>query len=267
MFLEVIRTTAAAAAGIFACVSPEHSYSAWHRIKSNMSNKTTTTSASDLNEIERNLRPLHWHVATDNMLRRHPRWEGPLKADSASISVLALRWLLLHAAMMKAEEARGSRYQLVLRMRPDALLPCILPQDPAILLAGYSAVADKDVVLLMRREASNIALTAYTRASGHSACALKCELCVPALLLQHGLSVGNLRTGVAIVRPEAVCQAFKSRPATVDSSLSCGREYLAMRKPPCSQSPSGPWNLTQKVLFWRARRRGGANHIERQKMG
>ena len=258
VYHEVHRTVATAAAAVFVHVSTEHTYSAWHRRKHDwveiFSNETRSAETADLNAIVRCFKPLHWEVATDDTIRRHPRWSGMLKDDSASISTLAFRWLMLYDALCAAENVRGRRYAVVMRTRPDALLPCVLPEDTTMLLGGYSAVVDKDSVLLMQRNAAEVALTVYNQASTHPACALKAELCVPALLLEHGLTVGVTGAAGAIVRPEALCRYFSTSSFALDIGARCGREYLTSRKPVCTQLPAGPWNLTKRTLYWRARR-------------
>jgi len=258
VYQEVHRTVTTSAAAVFVHVSTEHTYSAWHQRKHDwvdfFSNETHSAETADLNAIVRCFRPLHWEVATDDTIRRDPRWAGMLRDDSASLSTLAFRWLLLYEAMCAAENVRQRRFTVVMRTRPDAVLPCILPEDTRTLLGGYSAVVDKDSVILMQRNAAPVALTAYYHASTHPACALKAELCVPALLLKRGLTVGVIGAAGAIVRPEALCRYFSASSFALDMGARCGREHLTMRKPVCTQPPAGPWNLTKRTLYWRARR-------------
>ena len=97
-----------------------------------------------------------------------------------------MRWSLLYNAMVDKEKSSAAQFEFVLRlrpdMRPDSLLHCVL--TPISLdLAGYDAVQDNDFALLLRRDAANVALTAYEQANRMAHCQLKVELCVSAILM------------------------------------------------------------------------------------
>ena len=252
--LEVYRTAVSAtSAAVFAHLSPEHSYAPWHHRGISPEPRLNQSTIRLLIRTVRMLfHPIFLSVEADRALASHSRWVGDLKEDSAGGSALAFRWLLLYDAMSSAEAKRGRIFLYVLRLRPDALLLCQLA-NPLVMLGNYSAVVDKDVALLARREAASVGLAAYHLASETKACELKRELCVPAVLLRHGFSVGVMRPGAVIVRPKSLCQALQSGSFTLDSSVSCGRQQLALLRPFCRESPR-LWNLTRGTLYWRSRR-------------
>jgi hypothetical protein len=207
-------------------------------------------------------RPIYLRVEADAAVTQHPHWSGRLDGDSAGSSTLVFRWLLLYEAMAAVEASRGSAFKFVLRLRPDALLACKLPANPLAVLGSLSAVVDKDVALLARRAAAHIAFSVYRLASEIDACALKRELCAPAVLLRHGFSVGTWLPGAIVVRPRQVCEMLQSSSFKLDSTISCGRQYLEMRLRVCQHAP-GPYNLTKRMLHWRSQRNRKRAHPTR----
>mmetsp|Transcript_2475 Transcript_2475/g.5398 ORF Transcript_2475/g.5398 Transcript_2475/m.5398 type:complete len:227 (-) Transcript_2475:261-941(-) len=201
-------------------------------------------------------RPTFLRVETDTATTNHTRWTGRLRGDSAASSVLAFRWLLLLEAMVAFEAIRAQPFSFVLRLRPDALLSCKLPSSPLVMLGSYSAVIDKDVALLARREAATMGLSVYRIAATSELCAFKRELCVGAVLMHNGISVGAMKPGAVIVRPQALCPVFQSKAFALDSTVSCGREYLSRRSRYFCREPPQLWNLSRRVQYWRARGRG-----------
>ncbi|KAL1507298.1 hypothetical protein AB1Y20_008144 [Prymnesium parvum] len=256
----VHRTVVLSAASLFVHLSPEHNYS-WHfhAFPLDPSAIPRPTAPHEVQAVLHRLLPLWWRVVTDDGLRADPQWRGPLPKDAARLSALAFRWLLLHDALVRAEAGRAAGFTYVLRLRPDVLLPCALPKAPRGMLGGFDAVADKDYLLLMRRGAAAVALTTYQRAAANPTCAFKAELCVPALMLQHGLSVGEVHTGVAIVRPSAVCHAFSVN----GSSARCGHSLVDSQRRLCEHQPAGPWNLTRRMIYWSARKNHSVGWLAR----
>jgi hypothetical protein len=192
----------------------------------------------------------------------------------------------LSKAMVAFEAVRAQPFSFVLRLRPDALLSCKLPSSPLVMLGSYSAVIDKDVALLVRRrpsltpqprpgcpktihdtlpiaflfqarrEAATMGLSVYRIAATSELCAFKRELCVGAVLMHNGISVGAMKPGAVIVRPQALCPVFQSKAFALDSTVSCGREYLSRRSRYFCREPPQLWNLSRRVQYWRARGRG-----------
>jgi len=162
----------------------------------------------------------------------------------------------LSKAMVAFEAIRAQPFSFVLRLRPDALLSCKLPSSPLVMLGSYSAVIDKDVALLARREAATMGLSVYRIAATSELCAFKRELCVGAVLMHNGISVGAMKPGAVIVRPQALCPVFQSKAFALDSTVSCGREYLSRRSRYFCREPPQLWNLSRRVQYWRARGRG-----------
>ena len=262
-----LNTVRSAHAAVFAHLSLEHEPAKWHsKFQSGSTSPVrahanASAVAAWRNAFRTAFRPLYMRLASDEEVIRqgHPRWAGSLSGQPGAQSVLFFRWLLLHDELVRVERGRGSRFAFVLRLRPDAILLCKLPPDPVSVLGGYDAAQTGDAVVLMTRDAADVALAAYLHAADAWPCQLKVELCVPSLLIERRFSVGALDPGAVVVRPEAMCanDAYQKRMAE-QQWLSCGRSHLGTPKPACGAAPR-PWNLTARTQHW-TRRRGAANH-------
>ena len=247
---------------VFAHLSLEHSYAPWHSLQPDTSgNASNVQYISSM--IRRTFRPAYLRIMPDSQVVKDPRWVGRAQGQAGEQSVLFFRWILLLEAMSSVETERGSRFGFVLRQRPDSVLLCEPAASPARWMDGFHAVQDGDQVVLMTRDAASVALSAYLHASQSAPCRLKVELCVAALLLSQGFSVGTMQPGAAVVRPEAFCTHVNGKAMLQDNDkLSCGRSFLGSRKPPCSTPPTY-WNLTSKVAYWssteRTKRRAARN--------
>ena len=246
-----------ARARVFAHLSPEHTYASWHGLPRIVSNSSALLEL--INAIKHEFRPRLLTVVPDDELVATSRlWAGPLQGDSGQQSVLMLRWLHLLDAVRTEEAIRSALFRLVLRLRPDAVLQCSVPADWSVgsaTLSPYRALLSHDFAAVMGREAATIALSAYIKANSTPGCRLKVELCVPAQLLAHNVSVGEMQPGASLVRPLSICNS------TTPSSLGCGRlaltRALNTRAPiaACSSSTAKPRNITARMDYW-IRRRG-----------
>ena len=252
----------ALSAAVFAHLSFEHSYAPWHKLIVNESSANEQLRISS--SIRRLFRPVYFQTLTDAEVMKSSSWVGRASGATSEQSVLFLRWLLLLEAMRSDERVRGSRYGLVLRMRPDATFLCKLPSDLPRWMNGFDAVQEGDQVMLMTREAASVALSVYLHGPQSAPCRLKVELCVPAVLSAHNLSVANMgQPGAALVRPEAFCvHAASVAMLQHDPKLSCGRTFLGATHKPLCRDPPRAWNLSARLTYWssdaRAARRAAA---------
>lgn len=250
---SVVAPTGAA---IFAHLSPEYSSAVWHHQTSEGERPHQTVTLEALERLIRNeLEPRHLTIQTDEELKtQQAHWAGHVRGDSRQYSSLLLRWLLLLKSLEQAEAEAGRRFALILRMRPDVVLECVLqPALPSIRqLSTYDVVVSRDFLALMDRRAAGVALTAYVLANHSRDCRLKAELCVPSLLIERNLSVGVLADGVSIVRPPTVRSAACSSPVA-PSSFDCGRALLAAERvgrTACAIGSARPWNMTARRHKW-----------------
>lgn len=247
LITSVVRPTRAV---LFAHLSAEHEYDVWH----NFSTSSEASADSLVDIIRAEFHPVAFlRVENDREVQRHPSWSGVLQRPQR-FSVLFFRWLLLHKALANEETRRGSRFEIILRMRPDLIVSCSLPLDVGAWMRGYSALQHGDVMLIAQRDAAEVALHTYVHANASALCALKAELCVPGLLAAHNFSLATLTPGtVSVVRPAAFC-IQPHLQARLPEWLSCGRAALGRAKLPCA-APTRSWNLTEHVKYWRDWRR------------
>ena len=185
--------------------------------------------ASRVHAVRRSLNPIYMRIEPDWFVVQHPRWVGSLRGQPGEQDILFFRWLILREAMEAEETARGRKFKLVLRLRPDTVPLCELPRDLASW--GADALISDDIAVLMRREVASVALDIYSHAEALPACRLKFELCVPALLESEGFSVFDLRPtstcggAFAIVRSQSFCDD----PASLSypPNMRCGRTQLS----------------------------------------
>ena len=246
-------------ATLFAHLSMEHEYASWHNFSALTPSSEKHASALIVDAIRQQFTPVAYlRVQSDrDVASTSSLWRGTLQHLQRQ-SVLYLRWLLLHRALVAEEQRRGSLFKVVLRARPDLLLTCALPHADALAawMSNYDAVQHGDVVLIARRAAAEVALQAYLYANTTWSCGIKIELCVPGLLASRNLLLGTLLPGTfAVVRPHEFCaraELQQSRNRLPDW-LACGRSHLATRRSRCSAAPRS-WNLTHHEQFWLARR-------------
>ena len=254
-----VVATSGGSASLFAHLSSEHSYASWHRtvgipLNGAPASSSVGTLAANLQQLFGASLKLLTMQTDAELLSMHygHEWVGSLMGDSQSQSLLMLRWAILLRAVKHHEAERGHGFKFVLRMRPDAVLLCNLPSlhahEAAPLLGPYRAVASRDFVLLMDRQAADVALSAYYLANSSFACRAKVELCAPGLLVERNFSVGTMSMLGSLVRPAWVCR-------TSASLVGCSPdEIAAQRRTPAAQvcsvaTAARPWNLTARLQF------------------
>ena len=270
-------------ASVFAHLAAEHSYAPWHHLTSetfSVPNRSNDTWRLLLRRIEREMHPrlrLLRIMSDDELLATSPIWVGPLLGDSALQSALMLRWYLLLDAMSAEEAIRSQPFNLVLRLRPDAVLPCSLPMSwttstssAESALAPHQVLVSRDYAMLALRQAATVGLAAYLVANRTAACRIKVELCLGGVLLARNFSVGVMpQPGAVIVRPQAICAAsavlaepsYDGHLQPQRPHLGCGREVLPQRlvhgqtpnrskTKSCSATSARPWNLTTRLRYW-----------------
>jgi hypothetical protein len=240
---------------VFAHLSPEHSYTAWHNWGHLEAVYTKSQQESVVAEIRRALHPRYLEILTDDEVKRHREWSGPLGGDVGAQSVLFFRWYLLYTAMEAAEVEAQSCFKIVIRMRPDLLLGCTLEHAHlAQMFDAFDALMNKDLLLVMTRKASSVALRAYQGANTSWECNLKVELCVDALLLRHNFSLGVIPFPVAILRPAALCAENSSALTALQLAPDLGcqaRSNLASHPQPCrGPAPVSRPDFATDVRLW-----------------
>ena len=218
---------------LFAHLSTEHSYAHWHNFS------VPSASGASSSELGASLRrefhrPLHHLriVPDEELIRTSSLWIGSV---AGRFSALFLRWLVLHGALEDVERTRRSRFEFVLRLRPDLLLLCLVPSDVTAWMGGYDAVQQGDWALLLKRHAADVALRAYLYANASATCSHRVETCVPSFLSMRNYSVGSISGFAWVVRPESFCAAFVGK---LTDSLVCGRGVIGRRsKLPCTSIP------------------------------
>jgi hypothetical protein len=107
-------------------------------------------------------KPIALNVKSDAELEAHPLWRGQLIHQSH----LAFRWSLCMDDMETREEQLGLRYDWVVRLRPDMLWFCSLPQRPP----PIGVVFIWDMVAIMDRAHANFVMRQYPLGFGFVPC-------------------------------------------------------------------------------------------------
>ena len=242
IFNNVVRPTGAT---VFAHLSPEATYANWYfghagrNLSRSQDAQESLISVGQSDEdfirsFTQQYRPAFAAFSADTEMHQHPLWTGAVLGDASPQSVLFFRWLVLHEQMVDFERTRvgGVEFAFVLRLRPDALVRCILDRETIMQwLSVHHAVHDAyatDFSLLMRREVAKYALTVYATANTTSYCTFKVELCVPGALISRDLDVGIVDNFTALVRSPATCKMLQNSRSPVGhiEEIACGRRYL-----------------------------------------